>query len=183
MKRRYAWCAPGRFILALMSCWFIIACGPDSDELNSLTPDSSHIDIGSCGLGLPPTTTDQEAIAAILNAESSFVVGQDIDALMRLWTTSGRISDANHTPDNLEDDQTWQGVDAIRHRYVRWVFPGAPATAKPADLIITIEGDRAVVTGTTRIGDEISPAGDRWDIVRIDDCWVIQELVFNLELP
>jgi hypothetical protein len=55
--------------------------------------------------------------------------------------------------------------------------------AQPADLVINVRGDEAVVTGTTRIGDEVSPAGDRWRLVKIEGCWVIQELIFNLEPP
>jgi hypothetical protein len=125
--------------------------------------------------------TDQEAIVALLNAEGAYVVQQDIASLMDLWAENGRISDAEHTPADPSDDQTWQGMDAIRHRYLHRVFPGAPRVAQPLDLVLNITGEKAVVTGTTRIGDEISPAGDRWQLVKVGECWVIQELVFNLE--
>ena len=175
------WPPPERLVLALMACWLLIACGRTNQEIDNLQPDTDVK--GSCYLGLPLSVTDQAAAAAVLDAEGEFVVSQDIDALMRLWAEDGRIADAKHTPDDLEDDQTWQGLDAIRHRYVRWVFPGAPATAQPGDLVITVRGDEAVVTGTTRIGDEVSPAGDRWRLVKIEGCWVIQELLFNLEPP
>jgi len=181
MRRQNAWPTPVRLVLALMTFWLLIACGRTNEEIDNLDVDSGEN--GSCSLELPLSVTDQAAAAAVLNAEGEFVVSQDIDALMRLWAEDGRIADAKHTPDNLEDDQTWQGVDAIRHRYVRWVFPGAPATAQPADLVINIHGDEAVVTGTTRIGDEVSPAGDRWRLVKIEGCWFIQELTFNLEPP
>lgn len=180
MRRRYGWLAPANLIFVLITCWLLIACDPVTRQVDSYTADS--VEIGSCGL-VPPTITDEEAIAAVLNAEGDYVVQQDIAALMRLWAQDGRIADAKHTPDNPEDDQTWQGADAIRHRYVRWVFPGAPAMAQPADLVIRVAGEKAVITSTTRIGDEVSPAGDRWQLVKIEGCWVIQELIFNLEPP
>jgi len=72
-------------------------------------------------------------------------------------------------------------VDAIRHRYVRTVFPGAPTEIQPANLQIELDGDNAVVIATTRIGDEISPSGDRWELTRQNDCWLIQSLAYNLE--
>lgn len=154
----------------------------------AIMPTTIHSDdppqtkIGSCSLNLG-AVDDAEAITAILNAEGAYVVEQDIGALLNLWQTDGLVADANHTPTNLTDDQTWQGIDAIRHRYVRWVFPGAPDVAQPADLVINITDSKAVVTSTTRIGDEISPGGDRWQLVRVEDCWLIQTLIFNLERP
>ena len=181
MRRQGAWPTAARLVLALMTSWFLFACGQNNEEIGNLNPGLGEN--GSCSLELPLDVTDQAAAAAVLNAEGEFVVSQDIDALMRLWAEDGRIADAKHTPDNLEDDQTWQGVDAIRHRYVRWVFPGAPAMAQPADLVIDVKGDEAAATGTTRIGDEVSPAGDRWRLVKIEGCWFIEELVFNLEPP
>ncbi len=136
---------------------------------------------GSCGLGLPATAGDREAITALLRAEGTYVVQQDSEALLRLWAPDGRIADAKHTPADPADDQTWEGIDAIRHRYLRRVFPGNPSAAQPADLTIALDGDRATVTGTTHIGSEVSPNGDRWQVVKIEGCWVIKELVFDLE--
>jgi len=109
------------------------------------------------------------------------VVAQESDALMALWRDDGFISDAKHTPDQLDDDQFWRGVDAIRHRYVRTVFPGAPTAVTPSDLNIQIDGAVAVVTATTRIGDEVAVAGDRWALVKQRGCWVIESLTYNLE--
>jgi hypothetical protein len=117
----------------------------------------------------------------VLTAEGESVVSQDIDTLMRLWATDGQVSDAKNTPDNDADNQNWGGKDAIRHRYVRTVFPGAPASVRPSDLKIVIDNDQATVTATTHIGEEVSPAGDRWQLVRVDGCWLIQSLTYNLE--
>lgn len=138
--------------------------------------------VGSCTLGLPAGTSGEDAITAMLRAEGDLVVAQRIDDLMALWGEGASITDAKHTPADNADDQDWLGKDAIRHRYVRTVFPGAPAQATPADLQIAFTGgDRAVVTATTHIGGEVAPAGDRWTLVRRDDCWLLQNLTYNLE--
>jgi hypothetical protein len=141
--------------------------------------------VGSCSLTLAPDTVDAEAIRAVLNAEGELMVAQDIDPLMALWLPESQVVDAKNTADDPDDDQTWNGHDAIRHRYVRTVFPGAPAAAQPADLDIQI-GQRgellhAIVRGTTTIDDEIAPAGDRWELLKVDGCWLIERLTYNLE--
>lgn len=182
MSAKKGWPAPANFILILTICGLLSACSLVSGEIKrDSPPDVALSEIGSCSLDLPDTVTDEEAIVALLSAEGAYVVQQDIVALMRLWVPDGRVSDARHTPANLADDQSWQGTDAIRHRYVHWVFPGAPKVAQPADLDINITEKKAVVTGTTRIGDEVSPVGDHWQLVKVGDCWLIQELTFNLE--
>jgi hypothetical protein len=137
-------------------------------------------DAGSCTLGLPAGVSDEEAIAAVLRAEGQLVVNQQIEPLMVLWADGSSITDAKNSPD-AADDQNWQAKDAIRHRYVRTVFPGAPAQASPADLQTTIAGDRATVVATTTIGSEVSPAGDRWTLVKRDGCWLLENLTYNLE--
>mgnify|MGYP000960519090 FL=1 len=145
----------------------------------SVTPQSPA---GSCTLNLPPDTSGEDAITAVLRAEGELVVAQRIDDLMALWGEGASISDAKHTPIDNTDDQDWLGKDAIRHRYVRTVFPGAPSQATPADLEIAFTGgDRAVVTATTHIGGEVAPAGDRWTLVQRDGCWLLQNLTYNLE--
>ncbi len=136
---------------------------------------------GACGLALPPEHSDADAIRAVIEAEGRLVVAQEIDALMALWTEDGYVANAKNTPDDHSDDQFWRGQDAIRHRYVRTVFPGAPASAAPPELTIDQNGDRAVVTATTRIGDEVAPAGDRWELVKRNGCWQIVSLTYNLE--
>jgi hypothetical protein len=127
------------------------------------------------------TSNDEDAIRALLAAEGEFVVAQNIDALMQLWAEDSRIADAKNTPDNGDDDQVWEGKDAIRHRYVRTVFPGAPAVVDHGDERITIDGDQAQVESTTTIGSEVAPAGDRWEMVRQNNCWYLASLTYNLE--
>lgn len=136
---------------------------------------------GSCTLALPATASDEDAVRAMLTAEGDLVVAQNIDALMKLWGAGAKITDAKNTPDNPQDDQAWLDKDAIRHRYVRTVFPGAPAQAAPKDLQLEIVDNRAIVTATTQIGAEVSPAGDRWVLVKANNCWEIQSLTYNLE--
>lgn len=136
---------------------------------------------GSCTLDLPSGASDETAIQAVLRGEGELMVAQEIDQLMGLWGDGAYVSDGKHTPDDTTDDQFWRDKDAIRHRYVRTVFPGAPKTATPADLKIAITGDHAVVIATTQIGGEIAPAGDRWTLARHDGCWYIESLTYNLE--
>ena len=141
---------------------------------------SSPPSIGSCGL---ETTfaDDATAIEAVLTAEGTFVAQKDISALMNLWVVDGVVSDAMHTPNDPADDRRWRGTDAIRQRYVYLVFPNAPADTPAKNYAIDIDGGQAIVTGTTRIGDEVSPGGDRWELKNDNGCWVIQSLTFNLE--
>ena len=134
---------------------------------------------GSCSL--PAAPDDESAIRALLIVEGELVVAQNIDPLMLLWADDARIVDAKNTPDDSADDQIWDGVDAIRNRYVRIVFPGAPSVVDHGDEMITIEGDTAQVESTTTIGSEVAPAGDHWEMVRRDACWYIASLTYNLE--
>jgi hypothetical protein len=136
---------------------------------------------GSCTLDLPTGAGDEEAIAAVIHAEGQLVVDQQIDVLMALWTDGSSITNAKNTPDAAQDDQFWRDKDAIRHRYVRTVFPGAAKHATPADLKSTLEGNRATVSATTHIGEEVSPAGDRWTLVKRGNCWLLENLTYNLE--
>jgi len=182
MTQRMGWPPLGKLIPRLMLLVILAACSSSNEETQGYgTPDATLSGMGSCKLSLAETVSDEEAIVALLNAEGDYVVQQDITSLVTLWTDNGRIIDTDHTPADPSDDQTWQGKDAIRHRYVHRVFPGAPGVAQPLDLLVSISGEKAVVTGTTRIGDEVSPVGDRWLLVKVRDCWMIQELVFNLE--
>lgn len=135
---------------------------------------------GSCDLE-PPPSSDEEAIRSLIQAEGQYVVAQEIDALMALWAESAYVANAKNTPDRADDDQFWREKDAIRHRYVRTVFPGAPAAATPADLQIRIDGNRAEVIATTRIGAEVAPAGDRWVLSKSGQCWFLESLTYNLE--
>ena len=136
---------------------------------------------GSCRLALAQPGDDTAAIQAVITAEGRFVVTQEIDALMTLWAEDSYVANAKNSAENPDDDQFWRGKDAIRHRYVRTVFPGAPAAAAPPELTIIIDNGRAEVTATTRIGDEVAPGGDRWRLVKQGDCWLIDSLTYNLE--
>ena len=136
---------------------------------------------GSCTLELPDSVSEEDAITAVLRAEGTLMVDQAVEPLMALWAEDAYVADAKNTLDDDSDDQRWLGQDAIRHRYVRTVFPGAPSAASPADLAITVDGNHAVVNATTNIGTETAPAGDRWELQRIDGCWQILSLTYNLE--
>jgi hypothetical protein len=167
-------------LLIALGLPLLAACGRNPVPTAPGAPAEETVLAGSCTLDLPADANDEAAIQAVLEAESRFMVAQQIDPLMRLWADGSHVADAKNTSDD-GDNQNWEGKDAIRHRYVRTVFPGAASSANPADLEITLDGDRASVRATTQIGDEISPAGDRWELVKINGCWSIQSLTYNLE--
>ena len=137
--------------------------------------------LGSCTLTFEEPADDDLQIRALLRTEGTLLVSQQIDALMALWSEDASVVNAKNTPTDESDDQLWMGKDAVRHRYVRTVFPGAPSAAAPTDMEIVITGESAVVTSTTHIGDEVSTAGDRWHLRNVGGCWVIERLVYNLE--
>ena len=168
-----------RTLILLILLVALTACGaaPAPAAVDASTPTPAG---GSCSLAGYPFADDATAVRAVLTAEGQWVVSQDIDALMRLWATDSQVVDAKNTPAD-DDNQVWQGKDAIRNRYVRIVFPGAPAAVEHADEGITVESDRAVIVAATAIGSEVSPAGDRWEMVRQDGCWYIAGLTYNLE--
>lgn len=164
-----------RCIWILIYCvWLTASCVTPAE------PETLQV-TGSCSLGLASTVSDEEAIRSVIAAEGELVVQQKIDALMALWSEGAKIVNAKNTPDTVDDDQAWLDKDAIRHRYVRTVFPGAPAQASPKDLQIQLIDNRAIVTATTQIGTEVSPAGDRWELIKRTNCWEIQSLTYNLE--
>ncbi len=129
----------------------------------------------------PVPATDEEAIRQLLDAEAEAVVAQDIDRLQEIWAEDAQIVDANHTPDQPDDDARWEGWDAIRERYVVVVFPGNPQMVAHPIVEMKITGDTAVVTTTTQIGAETAVAGDRWTFARRGGRWVITSLTYNLE--
>ena len=149
--------------------------------LTSCISEEPKIVAGSCTLSLSSTATDEEAIQSVLRAEGELVVKQEIEPLMALWAEESSVVDAKHTPQDTSDDQLWQGQDAIRHRYVRVVFPGAPSSITPRDMQVVIDGDKATVQSTTEIDGEESKGGDRWDLVKQSGCWLIDGLTYNLE--
>ena len=169
MRRQFFYFLPLLLMLLLVGC-----------SGATPTPEPAQAALGgSCTL--PATADAESAIRALLDAEGELVVAQTIDPLMQLWVEEGRVIDAKNTPDNADDDQVWEGKDAIRHRYVRTVFPGAPTLVDHGDQVITIEGDHATVESTTTIGSEVAPAGDRWEVLNRDGCWYLASLTYNLE--
>jgi hypothetical protein len=133
------------------------------------------------GTDTPTPANDEEAIMQLLGAEAEGVVSQDIDRLMEIWDQDGVVTDANHTPDNSVDDRVWDGIVAIRERYVNEIFPSAPSSVTHPDVELTIEGDTATALTTSTIGIDHAPAGDRWTFARMDGRWLITSLTFNLE--
>ncbi len=142
-------------------------------------------------LGAKPTTpprtptaqpaNDEEAVRQLIAAEGAAVVSQDIASLMDLWADDAVVTDAKHTPDDVSDDATWRGKDAIRSRYVVLVFPGNPQAAGARDVRVQVSDGQARATSTTVIGSEVSQAGDRWTFVRRAGRWWIASLTYNLE--
>lgn len=124
---------------------------------------------------------DEAAVRKLLQDEATAVVSKDIARLSELWAEEGIVIDARHTADNQADDATWRGRDAILDRYMVLVFPGNPQFAEPADIAIDISGDAAKAISTTQIGDEVSPAGDRWEFRYDEGRWWITSLTYNLE--
>jgi hypothetical protein len=49
------------------------------------------------------------------------------------------------------------------------------------DTILTVAGSEAVMVGTTKIGDELSPRGERWVFALRDGEWRVTGMTFNLE--
>lgn len=168
-------------ILLLSGCSRTISPKEEQKAADTAGVDAVSIpQMGSCSPWLEAAESNEEAISNVLNGEGAFVVAQDIDKLMDLWALGSLIADAKNTPEK-DDDQVWQDKDAIRHRYVRIVFPGAPSVAQPSNLDIAIQGSEAVVMATTNIGDEVSPHGDEWQLINQDGCWLIKSLTYNLE--
>ena len=174
------------WLLIFTFLWLLASCRSDPTppppqiQSGPIEDDSAT---GSCSLDLATDVSDEEAIRAVLTAESEYLIQQDIEQIMNLWSGDSHVIDAKNTPDDETDDQVWNGKDAIRHRYVRTVFPGAPANAEPTDLDIVIQDGRADVRATTQIGAEVSPAGDRWTLVKRNQCWLLESLTYNLEPP
>lgn len=177
------WQLFGFIILSLLVACSGVAGSPGVKSSPPKTSPTPLLQSGSCTLDLSPDLTDQQKIVALLQAEGTYLVEQDITALMRLWAIDGRICDAKHTSLDPSDDHIWEGADAIRHRYLYRVFPGNPASVELLPPTISLNSDTAIVSSTTSINDEFSPGGDRWLIEKEGNCWLIRELVFNLENP
>jgi ketosteroid isomerase-like protein len=130
----------------------------------------------------PTPSSAEEAVWQLVNAEAEGIVRQDIELLMSIWAEDAVITDANHTPDNPDDDLVWQGREAIRERYLVLVFPSAPTTVTHPDLEVEVAGSTAAARSTTTIGGEVAPAGDYWTFERTEKgSWKIAGLTYNLE--
>jgi ketosteroid isomerase-like protein len=167
-------------LCGLIALTLLAACGPATPP--ALTPPLFTPARPPATL-TPVPATAEEAVLQLLNAEAEGVAQQDIDRLMSIWAEDGRITDANHTLDNPDDDLVWQGQDAIRERYIVMVFPSAPTIVAHPDFEIVVKGDTATVTTTTTIGGEVAPAGDLWTFRKTKEGWKITALVYNLEPP
>lgn len=125
--------------------------------------------------------SDETAIRALISAENQGAQTRNLDLLESIWAEDGAVRDAHHTPGDLADDQVWQGRDAILLRYETVIFYLTLKDAGPTDLEFEIGGNWAVVTGTTHMGAERSPQGERWAFVKRGSRWSIAEITFNLE--
>ena len=131
---------------------------------------------------LPTAVTLEEQATAVVAAEAEAVRQQDIDALAALWLADGSVVDANHTPDNTEDDRIWHGWTEVKQRYIADVFPYVSepvAVPRPHVVVpkVTISGDQAEVLIP---GPDGQTTQDRWLLRRQGDTWAIAGLTFNL---
>jgi hypothetical protein len=164
-------------LLLVLVCVMAPACsGPEVPTAPGAIPSPRPR-----GTDTPTPANDEEAIMQLLGAESEGVVSQDIDRLMEIWDQDGVVTDANHTPDNPDDDRAWDGLAAIRERYVNEIFPSAPSSVTHPDVELTFEGNTATALTTSTIGIDHAPAGDRWTFAKVDGRWLITSLTFNLE--
>jgi ketosteroid isomerase-like protein len=129
----------------------------------------------------PSAGQDEAALRALVAAEGQGARTRDVALLESIWAEDGVVRDASHTPHDPADDQVWQGRDAVMLRYETVIFILTLDEVGPLDLDVEVQGDMAVVTGTTRIGGERSPQGERWTFVRRGGEWRIAGITFNLE--
>jgi hypothetical protein len=130
---------------------------------------------------LPPSPTTAQSIAELIAAHRAAVVADDVQGVLDIWAENGVITDANHTPDDPADDHVWLGLDAVISYYTTILFPLYLNEVGPVDTVLTVKGTEAIMTGTTKIGDELSPAGERWTFALRDGEWKITGMTFNLE--
>jgi len=131
----------------------------------------------------PTPRSEEERVLAVIANEAEAVRQQDIDALRTLWVENSSVVDANHTPENSDDDRRWDGWPAVRERYISEVFPfvSSPVTMpRPVRIVPTVsmQGDKATVVVPASDGQ--TPK-DRWELERHSDGqWRITSLTFNL---
>ncbi|MBC7250737.1 MAG: hypothetical protein H5T62_10685 [Anaerolineae bacterium] len=143
--------------------------------------------VGGCSPPPPPTesvlpTVDASlAITHLIAVHRTAVVADDVQGVLDIWAEDGVITDANHTPHDPTDDHVWRGLDAVLSYYTTVLFPLYLEEVGPVDTTMTVSGSQAVMTGTTKIGDELAPGGERWTFALRDGEWKITSMTFNLE--
>lgn len=129
----------------------------------------------------PPATDAAQAIARLMDMHRQAALTDDVQGVLDIWADDGTITDANHTPDDPADDHIWRGFDAVLSYYTTVLFPLYLTEIGPVDTALTVNGLEAMMTGTTVIGTEVSPGGERWTFAFRDGKWKITGLTFNLE--
>lgn len=116
--------------------------------------------------------TDEEAITALILAERQATIAHHLPVLGQLWADTAQIVDGRNSA-TPTDDYHWQGRAAILDRYQVAVFPFVlpPLVALDASAVITITGERATVQHLT----------DRWQLIKIDDRWWLNELKYSYQ--
>lgn len=130
---------------------------------------------------VPPTADASQTITHLIAVHRTAVVADDVQGVLDIWAEDGVITDANHTPFDPADDHVWRGLDAVLSYYTTVLFPLYLEEVGPVDTVVTINGSQAVMTGTTKIGDELAPGGERWTFALRDGEWKITSMTFNLE--
>ncbi len=147
---------------------------------------ASLILVGGCSpspspAGITPPPDAAQAIAELIAVHRAAVIADDVQGVLDIWAEDGVITDANHTPDDPADDHVWRGLDAVLSYYTTILFPLYLSEIGPVDTVLTVEGTEAVMMGTTKIGDELSPGGERWTFALRGGEWKITGMTFNLE--
>ena len=147
---------------------------------------ASLILVGGCSpspspAGITPPPDAAQAIAELIAVHRAAVIADDVQGVLDIWAEDGMITDANHTPDDPADDHVWRGLDAVLSYYTTILFPLYLSEIGPVDTVLTVEGTEAVMMGTTKIGDELSPGGERWTFALRGGEWKITGMTFNLE--
>ena len=116
--------------------------------------------------------TDEAAITALILAERQAAIAQHLPVLGQLWADTAQIVDGRNSA-TPTDDYRWQGRAAILDRYQVAVFPFVvpPLVALDASAVMTITGEHATVQHLT----------DRWQLIKIDDRWWLNELKYSYQ--
>jgi ketosteroid isomerase-like protein len=170
--RKLAWVAAVALVIAAVGC----SNPPPPPPGGSGGPSAPRRE----RTATPVPKTEEEAIRQLIVAEGEAVVQQDIDRLQSMWASDGVVTNANRTPSNASDDQTWKGWGAIRDRYVNIVFPSSPTFAEHPNIRVTITGDTATAIADTKIGVTNVKDNDRWTFRKMDGQWKITSLTFSM---